>query len=319
MDLTAVIQLGVGMAILSAGGHYLVEGATRLALLARISSAAVGLTVVALGTSMPELAVSLGAAMRGAKAISYANVVGSNIINIGVILGIAALLRAIPVPRQTIRLEYPFMLAATIVCLLVARDGDIDRLEGGVFVVAIVAFLTYMVRRSRGETDTPEARELARTRIDAGGGWGPSIAMISLGVVGLAAGAELMVRGAVTLADAIGVTQRVIGLTVIAMGTSLPELATCIVAARRNASDILLGNIVGSNIFNLLGILGITALLVEVPLDPEAVTIDNWVMLGFAAGLFPLMAWGRRLAWGSGTVLLVAFVIYLIELIRDAM
>lgn len=309
--LLALVQLGAGLGALALGGHYLVEGATRIAFLARVSAAVVGLTVVALGTSMPEMAVSVGAALRDASDISYANVVGSNIFNIAVILALAATLQPLPVPPRTIRLEYPFMVGASVVALLVVRDGAIDRLEGAVFVAALVSFLIYVVHLARREGDSPAARELQRHHASRRFAWTKSLLMVGAGIVGLAGGAELMVRGAITLAEIWGVSQRVIGLTIVAMGTSLPELATCVVAARRDEGDILLGNIVGSNIFNVLGILGVTGLLVRVSVDAAAVAVDNWVMIAFAVGLFPLMAWGRMVTRANGMLLLMGFLTYM--------
>lgn len=313
----AVVLLLAGLVILAVAGHFLVEGAARLALLARVTAAVVGLTVVAMGTSLPELAVSVGAALERATDIAYGNVVGSNIFNIAVILAVAALVRPVPVPGQTIRLEYPFMVVASFVVLLLARDGVIDRLEGVFLVVALAAFVVYVVRLARGATPPDETRELsarlARTVERAGGrgrAWRISAAMVALGILGLGVGAEMMVRGAVTIAEAWGIPQRVIGLTIVAMGTSLPELATCVVAAARNEPDILLGNLVGSNIFNVLGILGITSLITNVPVQPAAIAVDNWVMLGFAVVLFPLMAWGRSVTWRNGLFLLTGFAAY---------
>lgn len=311
-------QLAAGLGLLAGGGHWLVEGATRIAFLARLSPAVVGLTVVAFGTSTPELAVSLGAAFAHAADISYANVVGSNIFNIAVILAISALLRPIPVPRQTIRIEYPFMIAASMLALLVVRDGAIDRLEGAFLVTALVGFLTYLVRVARRESDTPEARAHQQTHAAVPAAGAKSAALVVVGVLALAAGAELMVRGAVRLAEVWGVSQRVIGLTIVAMGTSLPEFATCVVAARRGESDILLGNIVGSNIFNVLAILGLTGALVGIPVDAAAVTVDNWVMIAFAVGLLPLMAWGRFVTRANGVLLLLGFGVYLTYLLGTA-
>ncbi len=316
--LVAIVQLGAGLGALALGGHYLVEGATKIAFLARLSATVVGLTVVALGTSMPELAVSLGAALRKAPAISYANVVGSNIFNIAVVLAMAAVVRPLPVPRRTIRLEYPFMVGAAVATLLVVRDGTIDRLEGGVFVAVLAAFLVYVVHLARKEGDTVEARERQQRHEAVPHAWTKSVAMVIVGIAALAGGAELMVRGAVTVAEIWHVSQRVIGLTIVAMGTSLPELATCVVAARRGEGDILLGNVVGSNIFNMLGILGVTGLLVRVPVDAAAVVVDNWVMITFAVGLFPLMVWEKLVTRWHGIVLLTVFAGYMGYLLATA-
>ncbi|MDH3495813.1 MAG: calcium/sodium antiporter [Gemmatimonadota bacterium] len=315
--LAPTLLLVAGLVVLTIAGHLLVEGAVRVALLARVTATVVGLTVVAMGTSLPELAVSVGAALEHATDIAYGNVIGSNIFNIAVILAVAALVHTIPVPGQTIRLEYPFMVVASFVVLLLARDGVVDRLEGVFLVVALVSFVAYVVRLARQATAPDDTRELAerleRTVARAGGrarAWRISAVMVALGIVGLGAGAEMMVRGAVTIAEAWGISQRVIGLTIVAMGTSLPELATCVVAAARKEPDILLGNLVGSNIFNVLGILGIASLITDVRVHPAAIAVDNWVMLGFAVVLFPPMAWGRSVTWRNGLFLLTGFVAY---------
>lgn len=314
---TALLLLMAGFIILSAGGHYLVEGSVRIALLARISSAVVGLTVVAMGTSMPELAVSLGAAARGATDISYGNVVGSNIFNIAAILAITAVIKAIPVERQTVRLEYPFMVLASWIMLLLSRDGLMDRLEGAFFLFSLVSFLAYAVRLARQDVSAKEAAEIAR-QVDAVVGdktaaraWGLNVGIVALGIVGLVVGSELMVRGAVSIAREFGITERVIGLTIIAMGTSLPELATSIVAASKNESAIALGNVIGSNIFNVLAILGATSVFIPVPVNPIAIAVDNWVMLGFTVALFPMMWLGKRVTRRDGIVLLAGFLGYM--------
>lgn len=316
--LIALVELVLGLAALFGGGHYLVRGSTAVALLLRISPSVVGLTVVAMGTSMPELAVSLDAAAKGVTDISYGNVIGSNIFNIGAILGIAALLGTIPVQHQTIRIEYPFMLVVSALVVLLGRDGIIDHLEGIFFVVSLVLFLSYIVYLTRRDVLADDAVDLereVRRAAHANGGtgraMGRNIAFIALGIGGLILGAELVVQGAVTVARTLGIDDRVIGLTIVAMGTSLPELATTVVAAKDREQEIALGNIVGSNIFNMLAILGTTAAIIPVPIHPRAGAVDNWVMLGFAAILFPMMVWGKRVSRRDGVVLLAGFVAYM--------
>lgn len=320
MIISVLLLLG-GFIVLTAGGHYLVEGSVRIALLARISSAVVGLTIVAMGTSMPELAVSLGAAARGATDISYSNVVGSNIFNIAAILALTAVIKAVPVERQTVRLEYPFMVVASWIMLLLSRDGVMDRLEGAFFLFSLVSFLAYAVRLARKDVSDKEAAEIAK-QVDhmvgdkaAARAWGRNIALIAVGIGGLVIGSELMVRGAVTIARDFGITERVIGLTIIAMGTSLPELATSLVAATKNESAIALGNVIGSNIFNVLAILGTTSVLIPVPVNPIAISVDNWVMFGFTVALFPMMLLGKRITRRDGIFLLAGLGAYMTYLL----
>ncbi|UCF40894.1 MAG: calcium/sodium antiporter [Gemmatimonadota bacterium] len=314
----AVLQLGIGLAILFAGGEALVRGATAVALLARISTTVVALTVVAMGTSLPELAVSVDAAARGSTDIAYSNIVGSSIFNIGAILALAAVLTVIQVQRQTIRVEYPIMFAAAVIVLLLARDGMVDRLEGVGLLVGLVLFIAYTVYLvSRGvplteaaalERDVKRAGHLKNGALRA---WGINVALVAVGLAALVGGADLSVMGSVTIARTLGIEERVIGLTVIAMGTSLPELATCVMATRRREPDIVLGNVIGSNVFNLFAILGVTAAVFPVPVHPVARAVDNWVLVAFSAVLFPMMWWGHKISRRDGIVLLVGFTVYI--------
>jgi cation:H+ antiporter len=315
--LLALAQLVAGVTALFVGGHYLVQGATRIALFARISAAVVGLTVVAMGTSLPEMAVSVEAAARGSTDLAFANIVGSSIFNIGAILGITAAVVPVAVKRQTIRIEYPFMLVVAGVVVLLCRDLLVDRVEGSFLFLALILFTVFVVYISRRDVEQDEAKSLeqdvqraAKFKEGKGRAWGISLTMVSLGIVALIGGADLVVRGAVTIADAVGVDERVIGLTVVAMGTSLPELATSAVAALQGERDIALANVIGSNLFNLLGVLGATAIVFPVPLNPAA-TLDNWVMLAFCIALFPLMLVGRRVSRVDGILLLAGLSVYI--------
>ena len=303
------------------GGHYLVQGATRIALFARISASVVGLTVVAMGTSMPELAVSIDAHLHESTDLAFGNIVGSTIFNIGAILGITAILIPVPVKRQTIRIEYPIMLAVAGLVLLLCRDLEVDRIEGGFLFLVLILFMVSVVHLSKREMAADEASSLERdvqraAKFKGGKGraWGVSIVMVVVGIAALVWGAELVVDGAEAIALAIGVDKRVIGLTVVAMGTSLPELATSAVAALQGERDIALANVIGSNLFNLLCVLGITALVLPVPLNPAA-SLDNWVMLGFCVALFPLMIFGRRVSRLDGLLLVTGLCVYVTYLV----
>ncbi len=321
----SVIQLVAGMVVLFVGGDYLVRGATRMALSARISTTVVALTVVAMGTSLPELAVSMGAGLRHSMDLAYGNIIGSNIFNIGTVLGIGALIAMIPVERQTVRVEYPFMFLVSAAAVVLARDGLVDRIEGTFLIVGLVLFTVFLIRHSRRDVSAAEAveleREVERTAhpdLEAGAGWGKAIMAVISGMVALALGADQAVRGAVELAGIWGVQERIIGLTVVALGTSLPELATTIVAIRRNQPEMALGNIIGSNIFNILGILGTTATVLTVTVNSEAIRIDAWVMLAFSAVIFPMMYWGKAIRRRDGIVLLTGFLAYMTYLATHA-
>lgn len=323
--ISATVQLLVGLILLAGGGHYLVAGAARIALLARISATVVGLTVVAMGTSMPELAVSVSAALRGSPDLAYANVIGSNIFNVGAVLAVGSILIVIPIQRQTIIVEYPFMLAISFLVLLLARDGQVDQLEGIFLVTSLVLFTAFIVWLSRRDVTIREAeileRETERTaHLDKSTAQrvGRSLALVTFGIVALVGGARLVVGGAVTMAEGMGIEERVIGLTVVAMGTSLPELTTTIVATRRGESDIALGNIIGSNIFNLMGILGATAIVTGVDVNREAISVDTWVMLAFSAAMLPMLYWGKRVGRRDGLLLLAGFIAYMTVVITTA-
>ena len=307
-----LIALAGGLALLALGGEALIRGAVSMARLARLSTAVIGLTIVAMGTSLPELSVSLLAALDGRSDIAMGNVVGSNIFNVAAIVGLTALVLPIQVHLTAVKLEWPFMFTASFVCLLLARDGLIDRLEAGFFLIALLLFIVYAIRVARTALTPSDEAELAhvvqrrtiarRLAVDLG--------LIVLGLVLLAAGARLLVSGAVTIAQSAGLSERVIGLTIVAAGTSVPELAASIVAARRGQPDIALANVIGSNVFNVLGILGVVALIKPQTVNPQIIASDNWWMVGTAFALLPLMATGMRVNRLEGAALLAAYVTY---------
>ncbi len=315
----AVLELVAGLAVLFYGGSLLVRGATAVALLARISTAVVALTVVAMGTSLPELAVSVRAAWRGSTDIAYANVIGSSIFNIGAILGLAAVMMAIPVRKHALQVEYWIMLVATGAVLYFAFNGNVGHLEGVALCVGLGLFVLYSIYHARRGVSGSEAaamesevKRAAHMKDGAVRAWGLNVALIVLGLIALAVGAELSVLGAVTGARVLGVEERVIGLTIVAMGTSLPEFATCVAAARHKEPDIALGNVIGSNIFNLFGILGVTAAIFPVPVRGTFLTADNWVLLTFTVLLFPIMLSRRSVSRREGLFLLVGFSVYIV-------
>lgn len=314
-----------GLALLAVGGEALVRSATTIAELAGVSPAVIGLTVVAIGTSLPELVVSVLASARGEPDLAVANVVGSNIFNIAATLGITAMIIPLPVHGSAVRLEWPVMFVASLVTLVVARDGMIDRVEGVVLLIALVLFIAYTVRVARRDVSKAEAIQLAEQvearDIDRPGTTGaPSLsftlAILAAGVGGLVAGGHFLVDGAVQLARLGGLSERVIGLTIVAGGTGAPELATSLVAAFRKRTDVAIANMIGSNIFNLLGILGLTALISPVPVAPALVRSDMWWMIGSSLLLLPLLRSGSRLSRLEGAVLAGVYVAYLVVLLR---
>ena len=318
----AVGLVALGLALLAGGGEALVRGATTLAEIAGVTPAVIGLTVVAIGTSLPELVVSVLAAMRDQPDIAVANVVGSNIFNTAMILGVTALLMPLPVHGTAVRLEWPVMFVASAACLLLALDGVVSRAEGMAFVAGLVVFITYSVHIARRQL-TPDETRQAEAEADArdlpAKRRGPMTALLLvIGIGGLVAGGNFLVEGAVTLARLVGMTERVIGLTVVAAGTSAPELATSVMAALRGRTDVAVANIIGSNIFNILGILGIAAMVAAVPVSPALVRSDMVWMLGTAVLLLPLMHSSARITRLEGGILLGTFGVYLTLLLRSA-
>jgi cation:H+ antiporter len=318
--MTISVSMGLvalGIVLLVAGGELLLRGAVALATLARVTPAVIGLTVVAAGTSVPELAVSLIAAVRGSEAVAVGNVVGSNIFNITFILGLAALVRPLVIAGDTIRLEYPVLAGATLLYLALCNDGSIGRTEGIAFVGAYVAFTAYLVLLVRGRMNADEdarmraeVAELTPAVAPRVGGWA-SLVLVAAGVGLLAAGAHATVAGAIELGRLWGISERVIGLTIVAGGTSLPEVVTSLVASVRGRDDVAIGNVIGSNIFNLLVVLGLGGLVRPLGVLPEIIRSDNLWMLGVTLLLFPLIFSGRRIARWEGAVLLAFYGLYL--------
>lgn len=323
---TAVGLILVGLALLAGGGEALVRAATTIAEIAGVTPAVIGLTVVAMGTSLPELTVSLMAALNGQPDMAIGNVIGSNIFNVAAALGVTALIIALPVHGAAVRLEWPFMFLASVACWLLSRDGLLDRVEGAFFVVSLTLFVAYTVRIARRDVGTAEAKELAAQvesrDIDAGAGRTRPpglmvpLAVLAGGLVCLVLGGRWLVDGASSLARIMGMTERVIALTIVAGGTGAPELATSLVAAFRGRTDVAVANMIGSNIFNILGILGITALLTSIPVSPAMVGSDMIWMIGVAVLLLPIMRSQSRISRIEGGVLVLAYGAYLVSLFR---
>jgi len=319
--LPSVLLVILGLGLLAGGGEALVRGATTIARIAGLTPAVIGLTVVAAGTSLPELVVSILAAFHGTPDIAVGNVVGSNIFNIGMVLGAAALVTPLVVHGAAVRLEWPVMFLASWIGFLLMRDYGLDRLEGGFFVASLIVFIAYSVYIARYEVSAEEETDYAsetagrslhpRTRE-----LGMSILAVVVGSGLLVLGGKFLVDGSVAIARYAGMTERVIGLTIVAVGTSAPELAASLVAAYRGRTDLALANIIGSNIFNILGILGITALIHPIPIAEAIVQTDVWWMLAFAVVLFPMMRKGKSISRIEGGVLLAGYGMYVFTLLR---
>lgn len=304
-----VLAIVIGIALLFSGGELLVRNASSLARAWGLSPMVVGLTIVAFGTSAPELAASLTAALQGSPQIALGNVVGSNIANIALVLALVALVRPPTATASFLRREVPIMVgvAALLVVLLV---GDVvGRAEGALLLLLLIAYLLVLLRPGEEKTEVREEFAQEYGRPARRSTW-TAVLLVVMGLALLVGGANVLVLGATSLARGFGLPEMVIGLTLVAVGTSLPELATSLVAAAKRQPDIALGNIVGSNIFNVLGILGVTALTRPLRIPYEVVAIDLWVMLGFSVVLVPFLVSGLRLGRREGAVLLALYVGY---------
>jgi len=312
-ELEIVLYLAGGLILLFVGAEGLIRGSSNLAIKMGITPLVVGLTVVAFGTSTPELVVSLKAALIGNSSISLGNVVGSNIANIALILGVAALIRPLDVHAKVIMREIPIMIGISVLLLLLLIDGELGFFDGLVFVFGIVIYTVVNVMMARkeknSEVDT-EFKEGLKSKL----GIRISIILMIGGLGLLIVGANLFVQSAVAIAKMFNIGDAIIGLTIVAVGTSLPELITSIVAAYKKESDIAIGNVVGSNIFNILGILGITALII--PISSVGISyIDLVVMVFTAIILFPLCRSGFSISRFEGAILLIGYFGYVYYLL----
>lgn len=307
--LTAFYLLA-GIILLYAGAKSLVRGGASLALRMGISPLVVGLTVISFGTSAPELVVSFKAAFDQNSPLALGNVIGSNIANMALVLGLAALIRPIRVERQVVRREIPIMLLASLILCAMLWNGRLGRVEGAILFLALIAYTAFSIYLSRKELRNSAEAPPESTRS------GPiSIGMVLLGLALLVPGSHVFVLGAVSVAECLGVSAFVIGLTVVAIGTSLPEIATSAVAALKGEGDMAVGNAVGSNIFNIFCILGLTALVFEVEGNGIA-WLDLGVMLAVALISLPIMRTGFRINRWEGAGLLTAYALYLTALLQ---
>ena len=299
-----VLLLVAGLVVLTVGAEGLVRGGAGLALRLGITPMAVGLTVVAFGTSSPELVVSVSTALEGRGDLALGNVVGSNIFNIALILGVAALVRPAAVRSQTVRLDMPIVIASAVLLVAFLADGRLGPLDGAVLLAGALAYTAFTLGQARRAGPGAQAEALPTD----GPAWRDAL-FVGGGLAMLVAGSRMLVVGAVSIAEQAGLSEAVIGLTILAAGTSLPELATSVVAAVRGQSDIAIGNVVGSNIFNVLAILGTSALVR--PLEPGGVgAVDLAVMVALSVALVPLLWTGFRLDRLEGALLLLAYSSY---------
>ncbi len=325
--LMTFLLFALGLVLLVAGAELLVRGASRLAGALGIPPLVIGLTVVAFGTSAPEMAVSVQAAASGETAIAVGNVVGSNIFNVLFILGVSALVAPLVVNQQLVRLDVPVMIGASVALYLMAMDGSLGWMEGAVLLAALVAYTAFQVVQARRERNPEVVAEYAQEYgpQKAGGeaaarGWPWQVALVVAGLALLVLGSRFLVQSAVTFAGWLGISETVVGLTIVAAGTSLPEVAASVMASIRGERDIAVGNVVGSNVFNILGVLGLSTLVADggLPVAPAVLAFDLPVMLAVAVACLPIFFTGWSIARWEGFVFLGYYVAYTTYLVLDA-
>ncbi len=305
-----VLLIG-GLIILIIAGESLVRGAVGIALKFNIPTLVIGMTIVSFGTSVPELLVSLKAALNNHPELAIGNVIGSNIANIALVLGITTMILPINVKRKTTKVDWPIMIAATILLYIFILNNNIEWYEGLIFTLGLIGFNVFMFWKAKKEDielDIELDIEVEQKK--------PSkivfnIFLIIAGSIGLAFGAGWLLDGAVQIASDFGVSEHVIGVTIIAFGTSVPELITSVMAAIKKETDISVGNLIGSNIFNILGVLGITSLVKEIPVSTQVITNDVFWLLAISFIIFPLMIIGYKVNRIRGLILFVSYCIYI--------
>lgn len=334
VSVMSVLLLIGGIVLLVGGGEALVRGAASLGRTVGLSSLIIGLTVVSSATSAPELAVSIGAALSGSPGLAVGNVVGSNIANILFVLGLTAVFGTLSVRRQLIRADIPVMIVLSVLALLLAMDGALSTADGSLllflFLVYLVGIILYARRRmAKGQEPDLAVEEavgpaggglMQRLRATTGGSVAVDVVLVAFGLGLLVAGAQMLVTGATNIATALGISELIVGLTVVAVGTSLPELATSVIAALRGERDMAVGNLVGSNIFNIGAVLGLTALISPegIAVDRAAVVFDLPVMVAVALVLLPLAFTGQAIARWEGYLLVTLYIAYVVYLVLAA-
>jgi cation:H+ antiporter len=309
-----IFILLIGLATLILGGDVLVRGASRIALRFNVSTLIIGLTIVAFSTSAPEMLVSLSAALRGVPDFAMGNVVGSNISNLALVLGVAALIGFIPIDKITARRDWPVTFAASLLLYFFILDGTLVRWEGIVLFSLLLVYITFLVLYTKKDhvkldVDLPKDDENRLSKAK-------DLFLIVLGGACLYFGSDWFISSAEKLAINLGISERIIGLTILAIGTSLPELITSIIAARKGETDLALGNLLGSNIFNILSILGITSIVKSLPVNSEILNSDMIWMLVLTFGILPLMIFRKRLGTVSGVILLTFYGLYIFVILR---
>lgn len=303
------LLLALGFVMLIKGSDFFVDGAAGIARRFGVPQLVIGLTIVAMGTSAPEAAVSIASASKGSAGIAIGNIVGSNILNIWIILGVTALMVVMAVAKSTIKYEMPFMIAITVLLLILGLDGQIGRIDAIIFLIVFAAYLAYLFRLAKKSGNEEAETESAKK-------YSVPIAII-LTIIGMAliiGGSQVTVNAATSIARSFGVSDRIIGLTIVALGTSLPELFTSINAARKGNADIAIGNIVGSNVFNILFVLGISGIITDIPFAANF-RIDTLVAIAASAMLLVFSIKDRKIKKWAGCIFLISYAAYFIYML----
>ena len=320
------LLLILGFTTLIAGGDFLVKGSVGLAIKANISSLVIGMTVVSFGTSAPELLVSVGAALSDGpdKMMSVGNVIGSNIANLALVLGVTALVFPIPVQKVSIRQDWPVLMISSVLFVVFMAFFDeekylVNKWEGLVLFFLIITFTFFLIKKSRKESkvDILELGNVQEYAAEEQNTTWKNISFLLIGCLGLVFGAEWLLSAAVNIAKAYNVPSFIIGVTVLAFGTSVPELATSVIAAYRKQTDIAIGNLIGSNIFNILCVVGITGSVAGMPLPKSVLETDVWWMLGVTVLILPIMAFGKKINRWKGLLLIGVYFSYMFFLIYN--
>lgn len=303
--------LFIGLALLLVSGEVLVKGAVGLAARLRISKLVVGATIVSMGTSAPELLVSMQAAIAGHPEIAIGNVVGSNIANLALVLGLVLIIFPLNVDKNTIRLDWPVMMVASVLFYLMAMNGLLGFIEGLVLVIILIGYVGYAVYESRKQSNQESESDFIELKSEARRGFGYLLLLVVGGSIGLVFGARWFLEGAVSIAEQFSVSEHLISVTLVAFGTSVPELFTSLVAAFRKQTDISIGNLIGSNTFNILAILGLTSVVKEVAVSERMLSADMFWMLGISFLMLPFFLMGNKLTRWQGFVLVISYTAYI--------
>ena len=301
-----VVWLLISLVILYFGAEWLVSGASSFAARLGVSPLIIGLTIVSMGTSAPELVVSVKAAMNGQSALSIGNVLGSSLFNVGIILGVSALIYPLAIKRQLLRFDAPVMVITSALFFVLFLDGKISSAEAFLFVFLFVSYMAYLfVTSLKNKSRAGEGDEVIKQYKH----WAVDVLLIALGFAGLIYGSNLLVDNAVVIAQKLGMSEALIGLTIVAAGTGMPELATSVVAAMKKRSDIAIGNVVGSNIFNLLLILGVAGIIYPIE-TPDINMLDSLFVVGISVLLWLFMKMGTRVRRWQGAIFLGVYLAY---------